>query len=359
MKLKIKAISSFLLSFIVFLIFISAILPLIDNKAFKSFSEALYWAIVTVSTVGYGDITPSNIYSRIIAVILIIYGLMAMSLFAAFVTAKLVEIIIDRFKEWEIMDNVRNHLIVCGYNQQTQLLINTFLEKKLFPPNQIVLIHEQLTPEIETLLEKYKIKFIQGDFSEEEILKKAKANEALKALLISENEISDTKILSTAILLKDLKKDIYIIAQIANPKFQVYLQKIHCDEIVLSKEYNSFLMAKSTVSPGISKVIGEILKDDSFYIKRYYGKKTTYKTLFEEFLKKGEILVGIIENYGRADEFIKEFVEEIKKESKRITEFVKYLEEIKHKELNKVILHPNETYTVNKFCGLIILRRKP
>ena len=33
-------------------------------------------------------------------------------------------------------------------------------------------------------------------------------------------------------------------------------------------------------------------------------------------------------------------------------------EEIKHKELNKVILNPSNDYVINKFCGLIILRRK-
>jgi voltage-gated potassium channel len=349
MKLKIKAIFYFFLSFIAFIIFISFLLPKID-KAFHSFGETLYWAIVTVSTVGYGDITPTNIYSKIITVILIIYGLIAISLFGAMITAVLIEMIINRMKDWQNMQNVKNHIIICGYNSQTHNLIKSL-------KTQIVLIHDKFTPEIEALIEKYKIKFIEGDFSEEEILKKAKANEAAKAILISESEIEDAKILSAAILLKDLKKDIYIIAEIANPKFQVYLQKIHCDEVVLSKEYNANLLAKTTVSPGISKVIGAILKDENFYIKRYYGKKVTFEELFEEFLKKDELLIGIIENYARADEFIKEFIDEVKKEAKRLSEFVKYLEEIKHQELNKVILHPKKEYQVSKFCGLIILRR--
>ncbi len=350
MKLKTKAIIYFLFSFLVFIVFISFLLPKVDPKAFHSFSEALYWSIVTISTVGYGDITPTNIYSRIITIILIIYGLISISLFGALVTAKLIEILINKMKDWENMKNIKNHILICGYNYQTHNLIKTLHEP-------IVLIHEKLTPEIEALIEKYKIKFIEGDFSEEEILQKAKAKEAIKAILVSENEIEDAKILSAAILLKDLKKDIYIIAEISNPKFQKYLQKIHCDEIVLSKEYNSNLLAKSTVFPGISKVIGSILKDENFFIKRYYGEKTTFEKIFNQHLQQNELLIGIIENYGRADEFIKEFIEEVKKESKRLTEFVKYLEEIKHKELNKVILHPKKDYPVNKFCGLIILRR--
>jgi len=356
LNLRIKAVIYFLLSFVGFVIIISFLLPIIDPKAFKSFFETLYWAIVTVSTVGYGDITPSNSYSKMITVVLIIYGIIAMTLFGGLVTAKFVEKIIEKFKEWENMEHVNNHILLCGFNSQTHILIKTILEKKLFPHNLIVLIHEKLSPEIETIISKYKIKFIEGDFSEEDILKKAKADKALKAVLISDDEISDVKILSAAILLKDLKKDIYTIAEIANPKFQTYLQKIHCDEIVLSKEYNSYLMAKSTLSPGISKVIGEILQDDNFEIKRYYGEKITYSELFNTYLKNDQLLIGVIENYGRADEFIKEFVQEVKRETKRVSEFVKYLEEIKHKELNKVILHPKKDYIITKFCGLIVLR---
>jgi voltage-gated potassium channel len=41
----------------------------------KSFGDALWWSIVTTTTVGYGDISPATPIGRIIAIILMIFGI--------------------------------------------------------------------------------------------------------------------------------------------------------------------------------------------------------------------------------------------------------------------------------------------
>jgi voltage-gated potassium channel len=333
------------------------ILPHVDSS-FNGFFETLYWEIVTISTVGYGDITPHTVYARILTIFLIIFGLIATALFTAYVTTNFLVKIIENLKRWKIMDGVENHVIICGYNFQTNILVKTFLNKSMFKNNQIVLIHHELTSDIENLLEEYQIKFVEGDYSEEETLKKARAFAARRAVLISETLEDDAKVLSAAILLKDFNKNIYIVAEVVNPKFQIYLKKIKCDEIVLSKEYNSYLMAKSTFSPGISKVIEELLKDDRFYIiKNHYQEKKTFKEIKQQCEKENKMIIGIIENYAREEEFIKEVVEEVKREAKRIKDIAKRLEEVKHIEINKVVLYPKDDYIVDKFCGFIVLRR--
>ena len=357
MSVKRKFVKLFFLIFFLFLIINAYVITLVD-KNFNNFFDTLYWEVVTISTVGYGDITPSTPLSKILTVILIIYGVTSIAIFSAYITAYFVTLAIEKLKGWKVLENVNNHLLICGYNYQTNLLIKTFIQKNLFESEKIVLIHSQLTPEIENILEEYKIKFVEGDYSEEETLKKAKVHVAKRAVLVSESLEDDAKILSSVILLKSMNKDIYIVAEIINSKFRIYLKKVKCDEIILSKDYNSYLMTKSTLSPGISKVIESMLVDENFYITRYHGKPKTFGEIFQEHLNKNELLIGIIENYAREGEFIKEFVEDVKREIKRVGEIAKYLEEVKHKELNKVILSPSQDYKVNKFCGLIILRRE-
>ncbi len=195
---------------------------------------------------------------------------------------------------------------------------------------------------------------MEGDFSDEETLKKAKIDQAKKVLLISNNIEEDAKVLSAVILIRDFNKDIYIIAQIILPKFQVYLQKLHCDEIVLSKEYDSFLLAKSTMYPGLSKVLGELLSEESFYIKHYEKEPRTFKELFWEYLQKNIILLGILENYGKVEELI----ENVKKESNKVTDIVKHLEHLKQKKTNHVVLYPKDDYLVRRKSGLILMRRR-
>jgi voltage-gated potassium channel len=56
-----------------FLVFIAgAVQSTIDEGEFKSFWDGLWWAVVTVTTVGYGDITPTTVGGRIVAIVLML-----------------------------------------------------------------------------------------------------------------------------------------------------------------------------------------------------------------------------------------------------------------------------------------------
>lgn len=62
---------------------------LVDPEAFTSFGEAIWWAIVTVSTVGYGDVTPNNAAGRAIAGLLILFSMAFFPVLTGLVTAAL------------------------------------------------------------------------------------------------------------------------------------------------------------------------------------------------------------------------------------------------------------------------------
>jgi voltage-gated potassium channel len=57
------------------------------NKAVGSFGDALWWAFVTVTTVGYGDVSPVTFEGRIIAVILMLTGIGVIGIFTASVAS--------------------------------------------------------------------------------------------------------------------------------------------------------------------------------------------------------------------------------------------------------------------------------
>ena len=302
----------------------------IDSN-FENYFNSFYWTIVTISTVGYGDIVPNTVLGKILTIILILSGVVAVSLFTALVTSNLIKKTIFSLKEWEKMDNLSNHLIICGYKPQLKLLIKDFLRKnKRLTIKDIVIIHNSLTAEIEIMLSELKdIKFIEGDFSEEGILKKAKADKASKVIIMSENnETSDSKILATTILLKSFNHHLYIIAEIINPKFENYLEKIGCDEIILSEEYNQYLISKAIIDPGISKVVGNLIMNENFKIitKDFYKEK--FKDVFDKLLKDNIILIGVIENYGNINEFKKEYIQEAEK-SPNINELYKQIHNFK------------------------------
>jgi len=356
---EIKASSLYFLFFIILIFVISWAMPQVDSH-FKNYFESIYWSIVTVSTVGYGDIVPHTLEAKILTLFLIIAGTIAVSLFTAVVTSNLIKKTIFSLKEWEKMDNLENHLIICGYKPQLKALIKEFLKKnKRLTIKNIVVIHNTITPEIEIMLNDLKyVKFIEGDFSEEEILKKAKANKATKAIIMAENtETSDSKVLATSILLKSLNHNIYIIAEIINPKFESYLEKIGCDEIILSEEYNKYLISKAIIDPGISKVIGNLIMSENFKIlEKHPYENMSFKDTFDTLIEKNIILLGIIENYGNINRFKIEYIKEAEK-SPNIDELYKQIHNLKNIKTNNIIISPKNDYIINKHSALIIIER--
>jgi voltage-gated potassium channel len=59
----------------------------VDEKDFPTFGDALWWAVVTVATVGYGDIVPTTTAGRIVGAGLIIFGVTFLSFLAATVVS--------------------------------------------------------------------------------------------------------------------------------------------------------------------------------------------------------------------------------------------------------------------------------
>jgi voltage-gated potassium channel len=64
---------------------------LVDDEAFDSFWEALWWAVVTVGTVGYGDVVPTNGAGRVVAAILILFTMAFFPILTGVVTATLID----------------------------------------------------------------------------------------------------------------------------------------------------------------------------------------------------------------------------------------------------------------------------
>jgi voltage-gated potassium channel len=64
---------------------------LVDREAFDTFWDALWWAVVTVGTVGYGDVVPTNGAGRVVAAILILFTMAFFPVLTGVVTATLID----------------------------------------------------------------------------------------------------------------------------------------------------------------------------------------------------------------------------------------------------------------------------
>jgi voltage-gated potassium channel len=63
----------------------------VDHREFPDLGTALWWALQTVTTVGYGDVVPAQTGGRVIGAVLMLQGIATITVVAASVTAVLIE----------------------------------------------------------------------------------------------------------------------------------------------------------------------------------------------------------------------------------------------------------------------------
>ncbi len=356
-KLDFSLASVYIFAYILFLFISSEAMVLLEPKNYKTFFDGLWWSIVTATTVGYGDMVPHSETGKLLAVIIIVGGVIAVAVFTASVTTTLVEKKIFSQKGYKMLDSLENHLVICGFKTPREEVLNSF---KRHYQNNIVIIYPELIPELENLLQEHDLKFAQGEYNDEAVLKNAKIEKADKVMILNmHDEFADAKVLETVIVIRSLNPNVYIIAEINDPKYENYLIKSKCNEIIMSEEYNRFLLSKSITEPGMSKVVRNLLKTQNFHIKTkhdFTGK--SYKEAFEESLKNGEILLGIIENYI-TEAKLKKIVLTKLRFGGEVKKYETLLNKIKkHKVEMEVKINPEDTFTIPEFAAIISMERK-
>jgi len=78
----------YLAAFTVAVTFAAALfVEVFSPNSFDSFGDALWWAVQTVTTVGYGDVVPGTNFGRVVATFVMVFGLAVVSLVTAIVTS--------------------------------------------------------------------------------------------------------------------------------------------------------------------------------------------------------------------------------------------------------------------------------
>jgi voltage-gated potassium channel len=66
------------------------LMRLLDSSEYPTIGRGLWWAIQTVTTVGYGDVTPEHTSGRIVAVFLMLWGIAFVTIIVAVITSTFV-----------------------------------------------------------------------------------------------------------------------------------------------------------------------------------------------------------------------------------------------------------------------------
>lgn len=239
----------------------------------KRFGEGLWWAVVTVTTVGYGDVVPKTSEGRLVGVALMVGGLLSFSL----VTATVASIFIERkFRRERGLETLKetHHILVLGWHHDGETLLDQLLRR--LPHTARVVLINQLPPEkMEGIRAKYPGReplFVWGDYSREEVLLRANVRQAYKAVILAgrnEGETAaevDQRTLITTLTLKSLSPKIRILAELLRMENKPYLERAGADQVLIRGQYDSSIMAGALASPGLYKVVDALLNAEGFTV---------------------------------------------------------------------------------------------
>lgn len=360
-----------LLSFIIFFSILIFIIETRKNEGIKTFFDSIYYIIISITSTGYGDITAKTIAGKIVIMIGIFAGLLTISLFTGTFASILVDIELKKQRGVAKVKKINDHFVICGWKTdfigllKQILAINTDLE-----PSDIVMINNENPETIQGILSESEfrgINYIHGDYFDENILKKASIESAGQLLVLaddtgrfSQSEI-DSKNVMTVLIAKSLNKEIYTCVEIFDTKFENSLRKAYCDEIILSKYTTHLLISQASLRKGFSQVFDELinptkgsqLKSEPISDK-FIGKQ--YKDLFEDYVKKNLLPIGIIENAGNVFLRKKKALKEAQK-TPNMERLVKNLKRIKTLRANDPYFNPPFDYIIKEDSAILYITK--
>lgn len=169
---------------VTFVVIFGGIIHLLEPKTFPTFFDGIWWAIITASTTGYGDLVPHSTLGRLVGIILIFVGAGFISVYF-FSLASTAISKQNHFLEGKLSYHGRDHMIIIGWNERTKHIVMSLINRENL--NNVILIDESLN---ENPMPKMISHFIKGRPSQDEILLKANISTA-KHVLITADQHKD------------------------------------------------------------------------------------------------------------------------------------------------------------------------
>ncbi|XP_037321595.1 calcium-activated potassium channel subunit alpha-1a isoform X4 [Pungitius pungitius] len=249
------------------------------NSQSLSYWECVYLLMVTMSTVGYGDVYAKTTLGRLFMVFFILGGL---AMFASYVP-EIIELIGNRKKYGGSYSavNGRKHIVVCGHItlESVSNFLKDFLHKDRDDVNvEIVFLHN-ISPnlELEALFKRHftQVEFYQGSVLNPHDLARVKI-EAADACLILANkycadpDAEDASNIMRVISIKNYHPKIRIITQMLQYHNKAHLLNIPSwnwregDDAICLAELKAGFIAQSCLAQGLSTMLANLFSMRSF-----------------------------------------------------------------------------------------------
>ena len=221
------------------------------------FIDSLWWTLVTITTVGYGDIAPLTVGGRIVGTGVMLLGIGLLAIFTATVAGVFIENRIMEDKGLRV-SKVKQHFVICGWNFRGPEIVAGFRADAKSKKLPVVVIAEiQEKP-----LDDPDLHFIRGEL-DPETLEKANMAEAQAAILLSDDSLDasarDAKTILNTLTIESLYPSVYTCVELMRAKNVEHCRRAKADEIIVVGELSTNLLVQAALDHGITRMISELV----------------------------------------------------------------------------------------------------
>lgn len=211
--------------------------------------DALYMTVITVTTVGFGDIVPTNQASRIFTVILIFLGIGA----ATTAVSNAIEVLIGQHL-WgavrerrieEVLKVMEDHYIIAGYGRIGRQIVRDILARGELCT---VLDMDESIQADEFLMDE-NVPFLIGDATDENLLKRAGIERAKGFVSALRSDADNVLAILTA---RGVKEDLFIVARASETTSESKLRRAGADRVVSPYQVGGHRLAMALMRPAVN-----------------------------------------------------------------------------------------------------------
>lgn len=340
------------------------------NDQFKSIEDGLWWSLVTLTTIGYGDKYPVTHAGRLLAFFVVLLGIGLVGTVTGKIASALVE---RRIKEGRGLSDARQlkgHFVLMGWKPDIHLLVQDLLAAHPdLSPDRLVLVN--LAGEIanEELRNRFPgLVYLHGDIIDPVLLQRAHLAAAAKVMVLADtsegrsDQEADARTVMAVMNIENLAEHVYTYAEVLDRKYIDYLRLARCDEIILSREYGRFMLVNASVSAGISQVLHDLLDVTDVHglatlpiAEGFVGR--TFRELGQHLKEaEGTLLIGLLENTGQSLAIKREALRAAQK-TEKVATLLENLRAVKDLMSNKPVLNPPDDYVIRSHSQAIVIGR--
>jgi len=231
---------------------------IIDHGAHR-FVDSLYMTVITLTTVGYGEIIPmeNNPAGRIFTMVLILFGMGIIVYFVSTITAFFVEGQLEhvfwRKRMRQAIAELKHHVIVCGAGVVAGHLIEELL--RVERPVVAVIPQGSALPQLAVQQE---VTHIVGDAADEETLAEAGIERADGLVAALEQDRDNVLVTLTA---RQINPSLRIVAMLVDPRNEAKLRRAGADSVVSPFLIGGMRMASEMIRPMVVTFLDTMLRD--------------------------------------------------------------------------------------------------